>query len=227
MPKRAFNWPVAAGSVSELWGFRWHQFLRFYFEGLGYGMVNAVLPKGMAPQALRASMRCVASFAMSGILHEYLTWAVFSSITGWHMAFFMLNCVAALLENWAPMIVAACCNKAWVDARTSSSNGDRCAVTAHVTAKVPGKGTKSGSGNSSQRSSSSAEGFNGYRVHAMLPGWLKHTITLSFFILLGPLFVEPYRAGGFFAERAFHPFGELLTPQMLGWVKNTATLSVI
>jgi hypothetical protein len=35
LPPHAFNWPAAAGSISELWGRRWHQFLRTYFQGLG------------------------------------------------------------------------------------------------------------------------------------------------------------------------------------------------
>lgn len=168
MPKRAFNWPIAAGTVGELWGYRWHQFLRFYFESLGYGAVEAllaVLPKplqvhGKVQLALRHIMRCVAVFLMSGLLHEYLTWAVFGRITGQYLLFFMINCAAVLLE--------------------------------HLQAGPRG---------------------------AKLPAWVLRVWTLGLFILLGPMFVEPYRDGGFFDQRAFHLLGAPLVRQLLDCVR--------
>jgi hypothetical protein len=219
LPTHAFKLPVAAGSVSELWGFRWHQFLRYYFEGLGSALVHAVLPKDKAPSAVRASMRCVAAFLMSGLLHEYVTWAAFGTVTWRHLTFFLLNGAAALLESWAPAVLAACWQAQGPAGTSSRSSTGACTVTAHVTAKVhPVKSGKTSS--SSGSDSSSAAKLNGYKMQALLPGWLQHAITLSFFILLGPLFVEPYRAAAFFSERAFHPFGQLVTPRVLGWMQQ-------
>jgi hypothetical protein len=168
MPKRAFNWPIAAGSVGELWGFRWHQFLRFHFEGLGYGAVDAVLallPKSLqvhdkAQTALRQTMRCVVVFLMSGLLHEYLIWAVFGRVTGQYLLFFMINCVAVVLEN------------------LQASRG-------------------------------------GMKV----PTWMPRVWTLGLFIVLGPMFIEPYRDAGFFDQRAFHLLGAPLVPRLLQYMR--------
>lgn len=64
---------AAAKSISELWGYRWHQFLRFYFEGLGYTTVDRMLPKGNAVSpGLRSSLHSVVAFLMSGVMHEYI-----------------------------------------------------------------------------------------------------------------------------------------------------------
>jgi hypothetical protein len=206
MPRRALNWPAAASSVSQLWAFRWHQFLRFYFEGFGAAAVNAMFPS--ASGTLRTSMRCVAAFAMSGLLHEYLLWAVFDSASGWHMAFFMLNCAAVLVENLMPQLLTACVPRKWLSPNAcAGADSQPCTVTAHVTSASHGAVSKAG--NSSGSSSS-----------ITAPGWLKHAWTLSFFILLGPLFVEPYRAAGFFAERAFYPFGTQVVPMVSSWVQG-------
>ena len=206
MPTRALNWPVLAASVGELWGARWHQFLRVYFEDLGGAAVNAVFPKDRAPSALRASMRCVAAFTLSGLLHEYILWAAFGAVTGWHMAFFMLNCAAVLAESWVPALLAACVPRKWL-APSGQTDSSQCAVTAHVTPRASGKAA-----------GSAAAGKAGPARQAGIsaPVWLKHAWTLSFFILLGPRFVEPCRAAGFFDERAYHPFGVPLVPAALG-----------
>lgn len=74
LPRRPFDWPAAAKSIGDLWGFRWHQFLRFHFQGLGYNTVDKLLPKGKAVSpGLRWSLQTMAAFFMSGIMHEYLT----------------------------------------------------------------------------------------------------------------------------------------------------------
>jgi len=225
-PDRAFNWPVAAASVSELWGFRWHQFLRFWFEGLAYAAANAVLPKGKAPAALQASLRCLAVFALSGLLHEYISWAVFGVLTGWHMAFFMLNAVAVLLENCVPALLSAylpqIAARLWA---VTPCESETCTVTAPVTPLKAG-----GDANASKayvKPSSDTTGtctgtgtLNGYKSSGRLPAWLGHVWTLSFFILLSPLFVEPYRTAGIFAERAFLPLGTPLVPALLGWIQQ-------
>jgi hypothetical protein len=209
MPRRALNWPVAASSVSELWAFRWHQFLRFYFEGFGAAAVNAIFPS--ASGALRTSMRCVAAFAMSGLLHEYLLWAVFDSASGLHMAFFMLNCAAVLVENLVPQLLSASVARKWLPSNAGvAADGKPCTVTAHVTPASRGAVSKAG-GSSANSSSSSG---------IAAPAWFKHAWTLSFFILLSPLFVEPYRAAGFFAERAFHPLGTPVVPMVSSWVQG-------
>jgi len=36
-------------------------------------------------------------------------------------------------------------------------------------------------------------------------------------LLLSPLFVEPYRAAGYFHQRAWQPFGVPVTPQVISW----------
>jgi hypothetical protein len=55
---------------------------RYYFEGLGYKLADTtawpllkqLLPPAAHKQAL-ATTRTMVVFAMSGLMHEYLTWA--------------------------------------------------------------------------------------------------------------------------------------------------------
>lgn len=217
MPTRAFKWPVAATSVSEFWSMRWHQFLRFYFQGLGGAAVNAVFPNG--PATLRTSMQCVAVFVISGLMHEYLLWAVFDAVSGWHMAFFMLNCAVVLFENskWVQQLLATCVPRKWLPPNAAvDSNGQPGTATAQVTSKASGAGIPAGSGSNSNNSASKSSSSNGASVVSSssiaVPAWLKHAWALSFFTLLAPLFLEPFRKGGLFAERAFYPFGIPVAP---------------
>jgi len=212
-PARAFKWPVAAGSVTELWGFRWHQFLRFYFEGLGYAAVDKLLPQGKAHStALRTGMRVVAAFVMSGVLHEYLTWAVFGRITGWYMAFFGVNCAAVLLEYLGPAVMAASRQpwqrlySLWLEGKSEPILQASVAMpSTHTLAEgrlKPGK-----------HAHQPASLANPYSYTLMKRVW-----ALAFFFVATPMFVEPYRAAGFFGHRAFHLLGAPLTPQVLGQV---------
>lgn len=106
LPRHAFNKPWASVTLTELWAFRWHQFLRFYFEGLGYSAADALMPKGAAASpGLRASLHLAAAFCMSGLTHEYLIWGAFGRVTGYYMAFFGVHCLGVLLEGWAAGVV--------------------------------------------------------------------------------------------------------------------------
>uniref|UniRef100_A0A383WCN1 Wax synthase domain-containing protein n=1 Tax=Tetradesmus obliquus TaxID=3088 RepID=A0A383WCN1_TETOB len=113
LPLRAFNSPHMASSITDLWGNRWHAFLRYYFEGLGYKLADSAtaawpLVKRLVP---RSTARTLVVFAMSGLLHEYLTWAAWGVITWSYMAYFMLHCLALLTEGYAaaafPKLAAA------------------------------------------------------------------------------------------------------------------------
>lgn len=218
-PPRAFKWPVAAGSVTELWGFRWHQFLRFYFEGLGYAAVDRLLPQGKVHStALRTGMRVVAAFVMSGVLHEYLTWAVFGRITGWYLAFFGINCAAVLLEYLGPAFMAAswqlqrlyslCLGGNTEPVLQASANADM--LSARATGERPSK--------------PACQPVNLANPYSYT--FLKRVWALAFFFLATPMFVESYRAAGFFGFRAFHPLGAPLTPQVLGQVQKLLQAAV-
>lgn len=88
MPCRGLANPWAATSITDLWGFRWVQFLRFYIDGLDYAAVDELLPKGKdASPVIRASARMVASFMLHGLMHEYVLWAAFSTLSGLNLAF--------------------------------------------------------------------------------------------------------------------------------------------
>jgi hypothetical protein len=219
MPTRAFKWPVAAASVSEFWSMRWHQFLRFYFQGLGGAAVNTIFPNASA--TLRTSMQCVAVFVISGLMHEYLLWAVFDAASGRHLAFFMLNCVVVLVENskWVQQLLSACMPRKWLPPKVPvDSSVQPSTVTAQVTSTARGAGIPAGIGSNSNNSASNGTSANSSRS-AAVPVWLKHAWALSFFTLLAPLFLEPFRKGGLFAERAFYPFGIPVAPTLFSWVQ--------
>lgn len=209
MPQRAFNWPLAARSVSELWGERWHQLLRFYFETLGAAATDAVMPQGKpAPasrKSLRAVLRCITVFAMSSALHDYMIWAAFDGRLGWHTLFFMLNGVAVLLENWAPVLLSVAV-KMCRPAGPVVMDGEY-EVTAQVSPQLECQAAKSGGARPAHKAFT-------------MPIWLKHVWVLSVFFVLGPLFVEPVRAAGFWNERAFLPFGSHMTPVVVNAIQQ-------
>jgi hypothetical protein len=108
LPAYAFHKPWAAASLTELWGTRWHQFLRFYFEGLGSSLVDKLCGADVCnvdvSRRFRAGLRVVAAFVMSGFAHEYLVYAAFGKVSGTYMVFFGLHCLAVLMEGSAPHI---------------------------------------------------------------------------------------------------------------------------
>lgn len=102
LPFSAFNRPWATTSLKELWGIRWHQFLRFYYEGLGYATVDKILwlwREDGRVASLRSIMRGASAFFISAITHEYVTWAAYGAFTGCYMAFFGLQFVAVMVEG--------------------------------------------------------------------------------------------------------------------------------
>lgn len=203
LPAHAFNWPMASRSISELWSARWHGFLRFYFEQLGYTAVDKLLPKGKAvPPALRSSLHTVSAFVISGLMHEVLTWAAFGTITGLYMLYFGLRCAAVLLEGWGPLLLRAAMQLVLKRKRQAPSCHAACQQGASST---PKHGSKKPS------------------IGPILPRWVQHAWSTAVMLLLAPLFVEPYRAAGYFAERAWHPFGVSVTGCIMEWVQQHHT----
>eukprot|EP00775_Hariotina_reticulata_P009891 gene9891-10048_t len=115
MPLQAFNSTISATSVSDLWANRWHQFLRFYFQTIGYAvadavekpLVNLLQPSPNQQKQLHSVSRTLSVFAFSGLLHEYLTLAAFGFASGSYMAFFMLHGIAVVLEGFAGKLIPA------------------------------------------------------------------------------------------------------------------------
>lgn len=112
LPKHAFNGPLAASSVAEFWGLRWHQLLRWYFEGMGYAAADALyavaaralqLKSAEAPHAVRLVLHSFAAFLFSGVLHEYVPWALGQAVRGNYVLFFLIHWLTVLME----MAVAA------------------------------------------------------------------------------------------------------------------------
>lgn len=212
LPRHAFNWPGASSSISDLWGWRWHQFLRFYFQGLGYTTVDKLLPKGKAVSpGLCWTLHTVSAFFMSGIMHEYLTWAAFGTVTGFYMAFFGLHCAAILLETWGPFILKhAMQGMQHIKRGVSDASAD---ITDQApTAPSPAR----------RRSSKASSGGGAAKKPVrIMPAWVLRCWTVVVMLLLSPLFVEPYRAAGYFAERAWHPFlGISVTERVVGWAQQ-------
>ncbi|KIY94649.1 hypothetical protein MNEG_13312 [Monoraphidium neglectum] len=112
LPPEVFDTPLASLSISEFWAERWHQFLRHHFQaGLGHRIVDAaarpaidrLLPPGAAVPAARRAALAVAgtavAFTMSGLMHEYLSWAAWGEVSGRYMAFFGLHGLAVVAEG--------------------------------------------------------------------------------------------------------------------------------
>lgn len=97
-PPHAFVNPLAATGLRDFWSARWHQFFRSHFEGLGRAAVDAVLPTH-SPFAVRAVLYTAMAFCMSGMLHEYLSWAVTGKATGLFMVWSAIHFVAVTLET--------------------------------------------------------------------------------------------------------------------------------
>lgn len=213
LPQHAFNWPGASRSISELWGFRWHQFLRFYFEGLGYATADKLLPKGKATSlGLRSSMHTVSAFFMSAVMHKYLTWAAFGTVTGWFCAFFGLHCTAVLLEGWGPLILKA------VLQGFGKSSSKAAAEEAAVPAVAASAGAAKPGGAAVGAAAPPAAAAR--KCSRIMPPWAMRLWAVSVMLLLSPLFVEPYRSQGYFAQRAWHPFVVPITPKVVAWVQQ-------
>jgi hypothetical protein len=109
LPFSAFRKPWISTSLKELWGIRWHQFLRFYYEGLGYATVDKILwlwREDARVSQLRGIMRGASAFLISAITHEYVTWAAYGAVTGYYMAFFGLQFVSVMVEGAFMSVVA-------------------------------------------------------------------------------------------------------------------------
>lgn len=195
-----------------------HQFLRFYFEGMGYAAVNHLLPKGKAVSpGMRSSMHTVAAFSMSAIMHEYLTWAAFGTVTGCYLAFFGLHCVAVLLEGWAPFMCKAAVTAVRRQHQPSAtSTYSRTSQDAVDTSLTPAEAPASSTGNPKLAAGTTTAS----KSASMASRWTKRVWAVAVMVLLSPLFVEPYRAAGYFDERAWHPFGAPVTPLVLNWAQQ-------
>jgi hypothetical protein len=171
--------------------------------------MDKLLPKALGKAVspgVRWSMHTVAAFFMSGIMHEYLTWAAFGTVTGWYMAFFGLHCAAVLLETWGPLLLKLA-SQAFLQQKQHASEHKQGAGDCKASPAIKGQ--------ASARASSSAR-----KPSPLMPAWAKRAWTLTDMLLLSPLFVEPYRAGGYFAERAFYPFGVPVTARVVGWAQQ-------
>ena len=93
----AWQWPPVSNrpwmstSITELWGFRWHQNFRYVFVACGSRPGGALLGR---PGAL------MGAFAISALLHDFGTWGLgrgteFRSIGG----FFLITGAGAILEH--------------------------------------------------------------------------------------------------------------------------------
>jgi hypothetical protein len=223
-PVKIFNNPTGATSISDLWSTRWHQFLRFYFEGLCNKGVDLLLPKGKAmPRAVRALARVVAAFTLSGLMHEYQLVAAFGSFSGWNMAFFGLHCLACVVENLAPVAAKALLRRKKQQqhsGRKSSSNGGspKHSSKASTARDDSLRHSKMASGNTTLLRLRRSPVVK--RAGKVLRFVLGHLWALSVMALLSPLFVEPYRAAGTFGRRAFYPLGFAITPHVVGWAQQ-------
>lgn len=130
-------------------------------------------------------------------------------MTGFYMAFFGLHCAALLLETWGPLILKAVLQgakqlKQQPSGLGASEQGAKSAAPAHRTGRA-----QSGGGAAAKKPAQ------------IMPTWPLRVWTMSVMLLLSPLFVEPYRAAGYFAERAWHPFlGVSVTEHVVDWAQQ-------
>lgn len=180
-------------------------FCRFYFQSLGYALSDAVtapllhlLSPGLsqrpaAAKTLQSISRTLGVFAFSGLLHEYLTLAAFGSAGGSYMVFFMLHGLLVVGEGLAGKLIIA--------SRTSA-----------VTRRLRQGQFAAGTG---ERHGRTAWQGGPRRGSAVVKTWLGRLYTIGVTAALGPLFVEPYRAAGYF-RTSFHAFGVPVAASIAG-----------
>ena len=191
LPAEAFDSPLAASSISELWASRWHQFLRFHFQaGIGHKLVAAAarpaiwwLLPAHARRAALSVASTAAAFLMSGLLHEYLTWAAWGVVSWRYIAFFGAHGLAVISEGLTAQLLLP-------------------ALAAWRRPRLGGGGSVAAAG--AGRRGAGAQGP---------PMWLRRVYVVGFMAMASPFFVETYRARGYFGRCAWHP---LLAPVSAG-----------
>ena len=204
LPDHAFNRPWAAASLTELWGTRWHQFLRFYFEGLGFTAADklcSLLAKVVTvPARARAAVRVAAAFVMSGLVHEYLVYAAFGRVSGCYMAFFGLHGLGVLLERCA----LSTFSHSWArNHRLAPSDAQQTSVKEFAAARIR------------EASSHREERGDGARLRCSRSACLQRCWAWAVCILTLPLFFEPLRSACLYNSCAFQPFGAPLAARLM------------
>jgi len=90
-PKKLFNAPFLASSPRDFWSRRWNMFFRDFFHKIFFKNVKGITYR-------RAMISALAIFFISGVLHEYVHWAIIGNLSGLNFAFFMLHGAAATLQ---------------------------------------------------------------------------------------------------------------------------------
>lgn len=218
LPYHALQRPWAALSLRDYWGFRWQQFARFYFEHLGYPVVNMLLPHTAHP-ALRASLHTAAAFLITALTHEYMNWAAFGSYSGSYFLFFGVHCLAVLTEGWSSFVIGPVVRKVW-QARRVQPNAQGHAQAGGQAGSVGQAEGQAGRVGQARGQVGPAKGqsVRVERRKALLVKLLQHTWVWSVLVLASPMFFEPMRAGGFFSVGAYYPFGKPLVPRLLAWL---------
>lgn len=144
--------------------------------------------------ALHASLRTVATFVISGLTHEYLTWGTFGQFTGCYMAFFGLHCAGVLMEQL----------ESGARVPAAGATGPRCN---HCDGRQCANAKKSKYGRLRVRQE--------YGMGRLL---LMCCWTWAVCFLSTPLFFEPLRAAGVYNRCAFQPFGVAVTSMVVRWL---------
>jgi hypothetical protein len=85
--------PVAARSVQEFWGKRWN---RTVSSWLGENFFRPLARRG------RPALGVLAAFAVSGVVHAYITFVAIGAVmAAWMMGFFLLQGILVLVESVA------------------------------------------------------------------------------------------------------------------------------
>lgn len=162
--------------------------------------------KAVAP-LVRSSLHVGSAFVMCGLIHEYLTWAAFRHVTECYMSFFGLHCMGVLLEA----LVQQCTKRPamhHVPAKAGELISSKPHGRADGAAEPAGpQGPAAACIRVEGSSASDLQTGPGHAYGVSSSGLLLHCWAWVYCVLTSPLFLEYYRAGGVYGQRAFQPFG--------------------
>uniref|UniRef100_U9TWR9 Wax synthase domain-containing protein n=1 Tax=Rhizophagus irregularis (strain DAOM 181602 / DAOM 197198 / MUCL 43194) TaxID=747089 RepID=U9TWR9_RHIID len=93
--KPIFNQPYLSENPRELWSIRWHQMFHEIFVELGYKPACYLFSS--FPAKLQKIFGTLASFAISGILHEYILYSSSRYLTLEQFTYFLFNAIVMMI----------------------------------------------------------------------------------------------------------------------------------
>ncbi|KAJ3377688.1 hypothetical protein HDU84_008312 [Entophlyctis sp. JEL0112] len=130
-----FDFPMLSTSLTDFWSRRWNIPLQRSFQRIAYFPVLNFLGSGShKPSFMHRALAVLATFAFSGIFHEYTLWVLLprgSYSVGWNMMFFCLHGLLCILEG---MLLQRNADKRLCGLREYCVSAARTAAVAYIVA---------------------------------------------------------------------------------------------